>query len=252
MTFLKAYIKSCSVDGCDRSTLSKGLCSPHYQRFKLYGDPLAGGAFRSRTDKDKFVCCSVSGCSGNSHYTAGGATGLCKAHYYRNRRHGSPEGGYASPGSALKWIEEHKNYQGDDCIRFPFATDRKGYGVLYVGSVRKTGHNMQASRYMCIVAHGEPPTPAHHAAHSCGNGHLACTNQKHLRWATPVENHQDQVQHGTFAVGEAHPNAKLTDTAVVEIRTSKATAPALAAKFNVSEALVYAVKARKRWKEVGP
>lgn len=33
----------CSVAGCDRAVRCKGLCSRHYQRQRVHGDPLAGG-----------------------------------------------------------------------------------------------------------------------------------------------------------------------------------------------------------------
>lgn len=36
----------CSVDGCDRPDLARGLCRRHYQRMKAYGDPTAGGPLR--------------------------------------------------------------------------------------------------------------------------------------------------------------------------------------------------------------
>lgn len=33
----------CSVDGCDRPRLARGLCNRHYLRWKTYGSPLGGG-----------------------------------------------------------------------------------------------------------------------------------------------------------------------------------------------------------------
>lgn len=32
----------CSVDGCERASLARGWCSPHYQRWEQHGDPLGG------------------------------------------------------------------------------------------------------------------------------------------------------------------------------------------------------------------
>jgi hypothetical protein len=61
-----------------------------------------------------------------------------------------------------------------------------------------SGHFERATRVMCKLAHGPAPTPKHHAAHSCGKGHEACINPKHLRWATPRENAADAKLHGTF------------------------------------------------------
>lgn len=44
----KAARPECSIDGCDIPAASRGLCPRHYQRWKKYGDPVAGPAFRRR------------------------------------------------------------------------------------------------------------------------------------------------------------------------------------------------------------
>jgi hypothetical protein len=33
--------KLCSIEGCDKYVIGRGLCPKHYRRWKLYGDPLA-------------------------------------------------------------------------------------------------------------------------------------------------------------------------------------------------------------------
>lgn len=48
-------------------------------------------------------------------------------------------------------------------------------------------------RHMCKLKNGDPPTPDHEAAHSCGNGKHGCINPNHLRWATDAENMADTV-----------------------------------------------------------
>jgi hypothetical protein len=42
----QASMPVCSIDGCDRSINSNGLCSRHYHRQRRYGDPLGGGGYR--------------------------------------------------------------------------------------------------------------------------------------------------------------------------------------------------------------
>ena len=37
---------ACSVAGCERGAVALGLCPPHYQRFRRYGDPTAPGGRR--------------------------------------------------------------------------------------------------------------------------------------------------------------------------------------------------------------
>lgn len=96
-------------------------------------------------------------------------------------------------GKSASWIFAHVSHQGDECLPWPFATDGKGYGTM-----GHKGKQMWAHRFMCILAHGEPPTPKHHAAHECGNGHLGCVNPRHLVWKTPRENHMDGAKKGNL------------------------------------------------------
>lgn len=50
---------------------------------------------------------------------------------------------------------------------------------------------------MCQKAHGDPPSPKHDAAHSCGRGHEGCVNPNHLSWKTKKQNQADRITHGT-------------------------------------------------------
>ena len=91
----------------------------------------------------------------------------------------------------LEFLLAHKSYTGDDCLIWPNRRNNFGYGEAYVDGKMRRAH-----RVMCHLVHGAPPTPGHYAAHSCGNGHLACVNPNHLSWKTPSENQQDMVRHG--------------------------------------------------------
>src|SRR4051812_5100930 len=94
-------------------------------------------------------------------------------------------------GEAVAWLREHALYCGDDCLIWPFSRAR-GYGNFgYLGK------NIYAHRFMCELIHGPAPTPDHHAAHSCGNGHKACVNPMHITWKTSSENMRDKELHGT-------------------------------------------------------
>lgn len=146
-------------------------------------------------------------------------------------------------GKCIQWIRDHLNYQGDDCIPWPFCIDH-GVGRGRIGYL---GKGWWSHRLMCVMAHGEPPTPEHHAAHTCGNGHLACMNQKHLEWKTGVDNALDRAKHGTN-----RPRAmrrKLTLEQVEEIKRLKGveTQMALAARFGVSDNAIRNIHAGRTW-----
>lgn len=184
--------------------------------------------------------CSVLGCG---KWCQG--HGYCAAHYYRWRRHGDPLGGGTSPGEPLRWIESHADYDGDDCIQWPFARAGRGEGV-----VEFEGRQVSAANVMCRLVHGEAPTPVHESAHSCGNGHLGCMNPNHLRWATRRENMMDKIGHGTMLRGETHGMVKLTEDAVRTIRRlrGEASLTELSSRFGVTRSAISAIWRRKTWK----
>ena len=70
----------CSVDACEKSTVARGWCTMHYQRWKLTGDP---GSAKSKRDADR--TCSVDGCTSRAQ-----ARGWCDLHYRRWLVHRDP------------------------------------------------------------------------------------------------------------------------------------------------------------------
>lgn len=123
--------------------------------------------------------CTIPGC-GKRQY----AHDLCENHYGRQRRHGSPFGGRVSPGSLMDWLLAHQDFTGDECLKWPFADDGKGYGVVKVD-----GRQQYAHRIMCTLVNGEPPTDLHETAHSCGNGHLGCVQDAEKGHRCDVRRH---------------------------------------------------------------
>lgn len=190
-----------------------------------------------------FKACSIADCNGNAH-GPGTAQGYCRAHYRRWLRHGDPQGGGTPMGARIKWIEDHKAHIGDECLIWPFSFNESGYGQFKI-----KGQSTLASRFMCEAAHGQAPTPTHQAAHSCGNGASGCTNPRHLRWATRLENEADKVIHGTLPRGERQGGSKLTAADVRAIRLLSKTTPNgdLAVRFNVSRSQIQRVVSGEQW-----
>lgn len=195
-----AGAKVCSVEGCGRKPVARELCNAHRIRLRRYGTPTGGGQLRS----DMQPVCSIPGCGQKRE-----ARGYCATHYANDRRRGDPMAGptKAANGAHKAWVEANVGHQGDDCLTWPF--DKSGYGAVRVG-----GRQEKAHRYMCLLAHGEPPAGKPHVAHSCGNGHLGCVNPRHLRWDSVKGNHADRYGHGTIYLGEDCWNAVLTEAGV--------------------------------------
>ena len=148
-------------------------------------------------------------------------------------------------GAPLRFIQDVALcHEGDECLIWPYARNRRGYGKL-----KHAGHNVNASRVTCILAHGGPPSPDHEAAHSCGRGHDGCVSPHHLAWKTHLENHADRVEHGTSNRGERHGLAKLTEAQVREIRAQKGNVSLgkLAIRYCVSKRLIQLVMSGQAW-----
>jgi len=130
------------------------------------------------------------------------------------RSRGEPGG-----GAGYKFLADHLNYQGDDCVYWPFCLE----GRVGRGMVGYLGKRYWAHRLMCEMAHGPAPVDKPQAAHSCGYGNEGCINPRHLYWAN---NSQNQLQR--YAQGRGNPNARgpsgmFTKSQIAEMRGLYAT-----------------------------
>ncbi|RVP13156.1 hypothetical protein CN085_19800 [Sinorhizobium meliloti] len=141
-------------------------------------------------------------------------------------------------------LSEVMQYEGNECLTWPYLRSEAGYAIIAIdGSMR------QVHRVVCEQINGPPPSDAHHAAHSCGKGHLACVTKRHQSWKTPAENQADRLIHGTDGRGEKNAAAKLAEDQVRQIRSlrGKQRAVDIADVFGLSVSAVYLIWARQRW-----
>lgn len=197
--------------------------------------------------KHAFRPCSVDGCEGDARTAKKGARGWCSKHYTRWRIHGDPNFCTTPRWEATEWmLSVAVTFSGDDCLTWPFGKNQEGRAVIG----RNGKKSFPVARWVCELVHGAPPTQKHHAAHSCGNGHEACVNPRHLRWATAKENFRDRVLHGTNICGKLHGMAKLTEDQVREIRRRRDAGEeqsVLAKEFGVVQSAISNIVNRKRW-----
>lgn len=179
--------------------------------------------------------CSIDGCEQQRS-----ARGWCKKHHQRWLRHRDPLA-IRRPQPAQDFLRDVVfPYEGKDCLFWPFATNKDGYGIVWQGTVH---------RIVCERRNGPPPTPEHEAAHSCGNGHLACVAGHHLSWKTHVENMAYRIPHGTHSRGERCGKAKLTEDEVRAIRVLTARMPQgdIAKIFGVSSQHISKIQSDQQW-----
>jgi hypothetical protein len=95
------------------------------------------------------------------------------------------------------------------------------------------------------------PSPTHQIRHL--NGDPLDSRVCNLAWGTPKENAADKEQHGTVPYGTKHPNAKVTEQDVREIRqllSQGSEMPPLARRFNLSKQSIYRIAHRRSWRHV--
>jgi hypothetical protein len=125
---------------------------------------------------------------------------------FRDKRRGPNRG----KGAAIRWLCEHVTFAGKEFLFWPFAKDRG-----HVGCVGYLGQIYKASRLMCALAHGAPPSDQHEASYTCGQSHKGCINPQHLAWKTQSENQRDQINQGRKFYGR---QGKITFAQAAEIR----------------------------------
>lgn len=190
----------CSVPECGKPHKGKGFCSPHLERYRRHGDPIAGRSARSEN---------------------------------------------GAPRAFLEKVAVP--FRGCDCLVWPFAKSDFGHGI-----VRWRGKMVGAHVVICQKVSGHRPTPRHEVAHTCGNGNLGCVNPAHLRWAERAENIKDAMMHGTWAHGEAHGHATMTEAqarAAIALK-GKMTQAHIAAHLGVGVQAVGCIHRGKTWRHL--
>jgi len=124
------------------------------------------------------------------------------------------------------------------------AKKTNGYWAVTLTSGGDRGQFM-VHRLVAEVFHGPSPHIGAHVLHNDGDKDNNAANN--LRWGTPADNHADTEKHGRRLKGEAHPYAKLTETAVRHIRGSALDASVLADTYNVTREHIWAVRKNRVW-----
>ena len=137
--------------------------------------------------------------------------------------------GIAGPGACWHW-----NATRDPC----------NYGRF-----RLEGRNEGAHRLAWVLANGPIPE-GKHILHSCD--HPWCVNPSHLWLGNHKENMADMASKGRRnpASGERHPDAKLSESQVVEIRHSRDSWRILARRFGVGKSAIGEIINRTTWESI--
>lgn len=97
-------VKTCSIKDCTGRLRMKGLCTGHYRRLRIHGDPMVGGPLEASSKRlpTKRDSCTANGCTREIDIIK---RGLCSAHYQRWLKHGDPEV-FHGRGRRDRWITQ--------------------------------------------------------------------------------------------------------------------------------------------------
>ena len=136
------------------------------------------------------------------------------------------------------------------CWPWTASLHGNGYGQFNVSH----GHPVNAHRVAWELMDGPIPDGLD-VLHSCDNP--PCCNPLHLFLGTAKDNAADMVAKGRNRHGDArgmrHPNSKLTDDAVRQIRAAVAVGEpkrAIARRFGVNDRLIYMILDGSAWSHV--
>ena len=127
----------------------------------------------------------------------------------------------------------------------PFV-ETQGYAKIRLHSNGK-GRTHYVHRLVCEAFHG-PPAPGQEVCHFDGNKHN--NHASNLRWDSRAANREDSKRLKAIPWGSAHPNAKLTEADVIEIRKSPEPHSVVADRYGVSFQLIGKIRQGLVWSHV--
>ena len=148
--------------------------------------------------------------------------------------------------SSKRELTPHINLRG-----YFYITLMKPKHLRLQGNPKYSFTRVPMGRIICEAFYGAPPEKRSQAAHN--NGNPSDNRVENLRWATPLENSQDQYKHGTRVHGARVKCAKLTEAMVSEIRSRRVAGEvwsSLSASFGVSVRAVRDAVRGRSWKHV--
>jgi predicted Zn-ribbon and HTH transcriptional regulator len=148
-------------------------------------------------------------------------------------------------GNPLEVLRLNTQRSNHGCLEFSGCRNDEGYGIIGVKGKMKMAH-----RFVWELAHGEIPTGMR-ILHKCDNP--SCVDLSHLFIGTDGDNVTDKTFKGRQAKGETHPQARLSEDEVREMRRLLKIGESqreVAAKFGVTRATAWRISSRFHWKHI--
>lgn len=185
------------------------------------------------------------------------AKGFCSMHYKRQYKHGNT--GFAAPTmsyllsfsdikSINTWLINHRKITENGCWEWSGPVNKSGYGLIIIDHKRIRVHRVACALYKDFNINSD-----FIICHHCDNP--PCFNPEHLFIGTHKDNILDCIHKNRARkkYGVTHPNAKLNEDNVKEIRKRRAngeTYTSLSKVFGISWGNIERCCKRITWKQV--
>jgi len=232
-------MKICSIEGCSKPVLCRGLCNTHYIRWQRHGDPLYRKTQKLGTRKCKHYGCNRLNEIGE----------YCTKHYQRYMRLGSTDDSVlknlksVSPKKRIWLCSEVDPETG--CWIWQKGKDKDGYGQFSFKNRNYRAHRVAYRLYVGPIPRGMQ------VLHKFDNP--SCVNPNHLFLGDNDINMADMVQKDRQAKGEANGLSKLTEDQVREIKKrllGTETTSDIARDYPVDRKVVSRINAGTNWKHI--
>lgn len=131
----------------------------------------------------------------------------------------------------------------DSCWEWAGSIAKNGYGVIALPGRKQ----VKAHRAVYAMFYGEPGQDKL-VCHSCDN--KKCVNPGHLFSGTHLDNVTDMVVKARHSHGSRHPDAKLSDSDVRDIRSSQLPTRDLMRRYGLSKSQVSKIRSGAAWRHV--
>lgn len=124
---------------------------------------------------------------------------------------------------------------------------RSGYLTVNLSSDGSVTRHL-VHRIVCISFHGKPTGRTLEVGHF--NGDQKDNRAENLRWCSHLENMSDRDRHGRTLRGESHPQSKLSEGDVLDLRRrahSGETVSQMAREYGVSRAAMHSAVTGQTW-----
>ena len=173
---------------------------------------------------------------------------LCEKHYYRQYRHGDVDTTERIVGNDEKRFWSYvKKGSTNECWEWQGGVSTWGYGVINIKGKLRGAHLFSKE-----IAEGKQKPKSLDTCHTCDN--RICVNPKHLYWGTRQQNIDDAWARDRMPHGEDAPQAKLSESEVVQLReeyAADASIPDLIEKYRIAESTIRGIVLGYKWKRAG-